>query len=228
MVSAIVTAGGSGVRFGGEKITAEVRGEPLLFHTLRRVGKIDGLAETILVLPNDRIRAIGAEYGSGLEALGVTKITAGGATRHESVASGLRVCTGEVVLVHDAVRPLFSVDAANRAVAAARESGAAILAVPVRDTLKRVDGEHRIAETVPRGDVWQAETPQVVMRELLAEAYRRAYAAGFTGTDEASLVERIGRPVVVIRGAPWNLKVTEREDLEIVAAIMGRESSGRK
>jgi 2-C-methyl-D-erythritol 4-phosphate cytidylyltransferase/2-C-methyl-D-erythritol 4-phosphate cytidylyltransferase/2-C-methyl-D-erythritol 2,4-cyclodiphosphate synthase len=223
MLSAIVTAGGSGVRFGGEKITAIVCGEPLLYHTLRRVARVEGLAETILVLPPERIRSFGEEHGDALEALSVSKVVPGGATRQDSVENGLAAAEGEIVLVHDAVRPLFSVAAANRAVAAARESGAAILAVPARDTLKRVDAEHRIVATVPRSDVWQAETPQVVRRAILLKAYRRAAEDGFAGTDEASLVERTGTPVTVIRGAPHNIKVTEPEDVELVAALLRRE-----
>ncbi|MEN8150031.1 MAG: 2-C-methyl-D-erythritol 4-phosphate cytidylyltransferase [Planctomycetota bacterium] len=225
MLTAIVTAGGAGVRFGGEKILSPVRGEPLVFHTVRRIGRLAGVARVFLVLPPSRLPAIREEHGEALERLGVTDWIPGGTTRMESVGNGLAAAETGFVLVHDAVRPRFDVAAADRAVELARESGAAIVAVPARDTLKRVDGEHRIAGTVPREEVWHAETPQVMRREVLVEAYRRAEADGFVGTDEASLVERIGVPVSVVDGGPWNVKVTEREDLAVVTALLGGEGS---
>lgn len=225
MLAAIVTAAGSGTRFGGEKILAPVLGTPLIHHTIRRIRRIEGIGPIVLVLPPDRLGPILEKYGGGLAMRGVTEFVAGGATRQESVGNGLAAVPArtEIVLVHDAVRPLFSVSAADRAVAAARETGAAIVAVPARDTLKRVDDEQRIAMTVPREEIWQAETPQVATRDLLEEAYRRAAEDGFTGTDEASLLERIGVTVSVVRGDPWNVKVTEKEDVRIVTALLEEE-----
>ena len=225
MLTAIVTAGGAGVRFGGEKILIPVIGEPLVMHTLRRIRRLAGLVAVSLVLPPARLPAIRKELGPALERLGVTNLIPGGATRMESVGNGLAAAETELVLVHDAVRPLFDVAAADRAVAVARESGAAIVAVPARDTLKRVDDELRIAGTVPREEIWHAETPQVVRREILIEAYRRAAEDGFIGTDEASLVERTGVPVAVVDGGPWNVKVTEREDVAVVTALLSAEGS---
>jgi 2-C-methyl-D-erythritol 4-phosphate cytidylyltransferase len=100
------------------------------------------------------------------------------------------------------------------------------VAVPARDTLKRVDSEQRIVETVDRSMVWHAETPQAARREVLEEAFARAQADGFSGTDEASLIERIGRRVVVVKGEPFNVKVTEPEDIPVVEALLGRRDDG--
>jgi len=189
---------------------------------------VAGVSAVLLTLPPDRVGPVREEHGSALEGLGVTGLVPGGATRMKSVGNALAVAATGFVLVHDAVRPLFDVAAADRAVAAARQSGAAIVAVPARDTLKRVDAELRIASTVPREEVWHAETPQVVRRDLLLEAYRRAAQDGFTGTDEASLLERIGVKVAVVAGGPWNVKVTEREDLAVVAALLRRGGEGSR
>jgi len=225
MLGAIVTGAGSGERFGGEKILAPLLGEPLLYHTLRRLRRVPELAEVVLVLPPDRVEAIREGHGRALEDLGVRSIIAGGETRQQSVRFGLDALPPEIdlVLVHDAVRPVFSVDAATAAVEAARRGGAAIVAVPARDTLKRVDVELSVTETVPRGDVWHAETPQVARRDLLEDAYRAAGADGFVATDEASLMEHLGRPVTVVRGGAFNVKVTERGDLRVVEALLAAE-----
>jgi 2-C-methyl-D-erythritol 4-phosphate cytidylyltransferase len=225
MIGVVLTAGGAGVRFGGEKILAAVLGEPLIFHTLRRIVRIAGVREVVVTLPGERLAAIEDEYGERLRAEGVTRLVEGGATRQESVENGIAALSDEMslVLVHDAVRPVFSVEAADRAVAAARDTGAAIVAVPARDTLKLVDSELSITGTVERSSVWHAETPQVAKRSLLEEAFSRAREDGFTGTDEASLLERIGHRVVVVRGGAFNVKVTEKEDLAVVEALLGGE-----
>ncbi len=222
MIGVVLTAGGAGVRFGGEKILVTVLGEPLIFHTLRRVVRLEAVSEVVVTLPANRLAAIEEQYGPRLRAAGVTRLVAGGETRQESVRNGIEALSSAVdmIVVHDAVRPVFSVEAADRAVAEARVTGAAIVAVPARDTLKRVDLERSITGTVERSRVWHAETPQVVRRSLLEEAFTRAAAEGFTGTDEASLLERIGQRVVVVQGGPFNVKVTEREDLAVVEALL--------
>ncbi len=225
MLGVVLTAGGAGIRFGGEKILVPVLGEPLVFHTLRRIGRMADVAEIVLTLPAARLRAIDAEYGAGLTDAGVTKLVAGGATRQQSVRNGIDALSARIdlVAVHDAVRPVFSVAAADRAVAEARRMGAAIVAVPARDTLKKVDSGLGIVGTVERRTVWHAETPQVARRDLLLRAFASASIEDFTGTDEASLLERIGQRVVVVKGDSFNVKVTEREDLAVVEALLSGE-----
>ena len=225
MLGVVLTAGGAGVRFGGEKILVPVLGAPLIFHTLARISRMAGVAEIVVTLPAARLPAVEREHGLRLRNAGVTRLVEGGATRQESVANGIAALSAQIdfVAVHDAVRPVFSVAAADRAVTAAREHGAAIVAIPARDTLKRVDSELGITGTVERSAVWHAETPQVARRELLAEAFKKAVADGYTGTDEASLLERLGHRVVVVQGSPFNVKVTEREDLVVVEALLSGE-----
>jgi 2-C-methyl-D-erythritol 4-phosphate cytidylyltransferase len=131
------------------------------------------------------------------------------------------------VAVHDAARPLVRPEDVSRVVAAARESGAALLAVPLTDTVKRVQGG-LVVETPPREECWAAQTPQVFRVDLLREALAKATAAGFLGTDDAQLVERLGVPVRVVRGDPSNFKVTHAEDLlraERVLAARGGASA---
>jgi 2-C-methyl-D-erythritol 4-phosphate cytidylyltransferase len=222
MLGVVLTAGGAGVRFGGEKILVPVLGVPLIFHTLARIGRMAGVAEIVVTLPAARLTVIEREYGSRLRQGGVTRLVEGGATRQESVQNGIAALSARIdlVAVHDAVRPVFSVAAADAAVAAAREHGAAIVAVPARDTLKRVDSGLGITGTVERESVWHAETPQAARRGLLEQAFRTAAAERFNGTDEASLLQRIGQRVVVVKGEPFNVKVTERADLVVVEALL--------
>jgi 2-C-methyl-D-erythritol 4-phosphate cytidylyltransferase len=151
------------------------------------------------------------------------EVVDGGAERFDSVANALaRVPAGvEFVAVHDAVRPLTPAAVIDAVFAAAREHGAAVAAVPVADTLKRVDAEtKRVTGTVPRAGLWQAQTPQALRRDWLADAYaRRAeWTAGVT--DDAQAVEALGHPVVVVPGSPVNFKITTREDLDLAEAVL--------
>jgi 2-C-methyl-D-erythritol 4-phosphate cytidylyltransferase len=124
----------------------------------------------------------------------------------------------EFVAVHDAARPLLVKDWIDKIFAAAEQHGAAIPALPVSSTLKRVDGSKRITETVSRDGLWQAQTPQVFRRELLLEAF--AKRDGFPATDEAQLVERIGVDVAVIEGWPMNIKITTQQDFKLAEALI--------
>ncbi len=224
-LGAIVAAAGSGTRFGGEKTLALLLGRPLLCVTVDRLRRLPGLGGIVVVLAPDRLPAVRAEWGAALAAGGRVEFAPGGARRQDSVRNGLAALPPEVdlVLVHDAVRPLFSVPAAERAVAVARESGAAVVGVPARDTLKAVGEGGVVRGTLPRDEVWHAETPQVFRRSVLAEAFRRAEEDSFAATDEASLVEHAGGRVAMVRGTPWNVKVTERSDLAVVTALLGKE-----
>ena len=140
----------------------------------------------------------------------MTDVVDGGATRQDSMRNALDACSAdrELVLVHDAARPFFPVAAARQAVQRAAEVGGAILAVPVPDTLKRVDGDFLVTATVPRADLWLAQTPQVAQRAVLEKAMARATERGVTLTDDASLLEQIGVPVEVVPSTPKNIKLT--------------------
>jgi len=149
-------------------------------------------------------------------------VVAGGATRQESVRQGLAAVPPgtELVAVHDAARPLVTPELITACIEAASEHGAAIAAVPVKDTLKREAPGQMIAATVERADLWQAQTPQVARRELLVAAYAAAKRDQFCGTDEASLLERLGHQVALVAGSETNLKITRPEDRTIAEALL--------
>jgi 2-C-methyl-D-erythritol 4-phosphate cytidylyltransferase len=139
----------------------------------------------------------------------------GGADRQASVCAGLAAAPVEtdVVLVHDGARPLVTPEIVNAAIRVAATEGAAVVAVPVTDTIKVADVDDRVAETPPRGRLWAAQTPQAFRAGWLRAAHARALADGFRGTDDSSLVERMGRPVRLVPGSPENLKITTTADL---------------
>ena len=126
----------------------------------------------------------------------------------------------DLILVHDGARPLITTALIQAAVAAAAEYGAAVVAVPVIDTIKAVSPDGRVLETPPRGRLWAAQTPQVFRASLLREAHEAALRDGFRGTDESSLVERLGHPVHIVPGSPENLKITTTADLVLADQIL--------
>lgn len=223
-VAAIIPAGGSGCRFGpGQpKQFVSLAGWPVLAHTLARFDQTSAVDLVVLVVPEDHIEAARSRVVNPLGFRKVRRIVPGGETRQESVYNGFLALDDDasLVVVHDGVRPLVRVSTIEAVVEAAREHGAAIAAVPVRDTLKKVDGQ-TIQGTLNRGQVWQAQTPQAFDRLWLAEALAAARRDGFTGTDEAALIERLGRPVRIVPGAADNIKITSPEDLVLAEALVG-------
>jgi 2-C-methyl-D-erythritol 4-phosphate cytidylyltransferase len=148
------------------------------------------------------------------------KITAGGIERQDSVRIALSLTSAEsdLVVIHDAARPFASPALFERCIEAAARCGGAIAAIPVADTLKRVE-KNMIEATLPRAGLYQAQTPQAFRRRLLIDAHERARAAGITATDDADLVERLGQRVEIVEAAALNLKITTRSDLQIAEAI---------
>jgi 2-C-methyl-D-erythritol 4-phosphate cytidylyltransferase len=157
-------------------------------------------------------------------------VVAGGSERTESVRAGLAAlpAAADVVLVHDGARPFPSRDVIDQVIAVARTGRAAIAAIPLGDTLKeaeRTDDGVVVKRTIPRDELWRAQTPQGFPRALLIEAH--AQAGGLDATDDAQLVERLGRPVVLVPDVPTNLKITTLEDLEMADALITRRLSPR-
>jgi len=230
-VTAIVPAAGSGVRFGGvvPKQYLPLAGLPLLAWTLRALagsGHVDCIV--VLVAPGHEARCraeILAPYG-----LPVDQVLPGGADRQASVYAGLSGAPADtdLVLVHDGARPLITPEIVRAAVRAAAAEGAAAVAVPVTDTIKAADAEGRVAETLPRGRLWAAQTPQVFRAAWLREAHARALTDGFRGTDDAVLVERLGYPVRLVPGSAENLKVTTMADLAQAEQILRRRMTNDK
>ncbi|MFZ5762852.1 MAG: 2-C-methyl-D-erythritol 4-phosphate cytidylyltransferase [Thermodesulfobacteriota bacterium] len=222
-VTAIIPAGGSGQRMGlaEPKQFVVLAGLPLLIHTLRAFSATPAISAIVVAAPPaeiPRTEALIREYGIAK----IHAVVAGGTTRQESVRQGLAAVPAEteLVAVHDAARPLVTPALIEACIAAATRHGAAIAAVPVKDTLKRETTGQLVATTVDRTGLWQAQTPQVARRELLEAAYAAAERDNFRTTDEASLLEHHGCPVALVAGSETNLKVTRPEDLTIAEALL--------
>ena len=225
-VAVILPAAGNSTRFGGEvkKPFVTLDGKPVWHRALDLFARRPDVAGVYLVLSPDALAEFREKYGVmlGFTYEGVT-LVAGGAERFESVANALRLVPDDVdlVAVHDAVRCLTPATVIDAVFAAAAAHGGALAAVPVADTLKRVDlGTGRVAGTVPRANLWQAQTPQCFRRDWLLDAYARR--GGFAGaiTDDAQLMEAAGRPVVVVPGSPSNFKITTPADFALAEALL--------
>lgn len=220
----VVAAAGAGRRMGGiRKQYLELAGEPVLLHALRPFLAQPTVEWVVVALPADD-----AEPPAWLADLGPrVRTVAGGAERGESVRAGLDAVPedADIVLIHDAARPLVRADVVARAIATAATGVGALVAVPVADTLKVVaDGV--VTETADRSRLWQAQTPQAFPRAMIVDAYRRAAADGVAATDDAALVEHYGGRVVVVEGDRSNLKVTTESDLAMAEALLRSERHG--
>lgn len=225
-VGLILAAAGMGVRFGGEtpKQFLSFRGKPLYRRALE--GFLGIAASAVVVVPEawrDRVeRELKADLNVNL------RVVAGGETRQESVWRGLRALEGSVrwVLVHDAARPLVTESLILRVLEKTMRTGACVPVLPIRDTVKELDDEGRVAETLPREGLALTQTPQGFSSELLIRAFAAAEWARFLGTDEAQLVERLGERVHVVEGDPANLKVTGVRDLALLEALRQTSEAG--
>ncbi len=221
----VLTAAGSSRRFGGgtSKVLLDLRGRPVIARALEPfLEALPSLAVVVTAREEDRARLEAALAGA--------RVVAGGATRQASVARGLQALPPEVevVLVHDAARPLLGADLVRRVAAAARAHGAALPALPVGDSLHALtpDGT-RLLHTVAREGLVAAQTPQAARRELLARAHAHAAARALEATDEAGLLLAAGIPVAVVPGEARNLKLTRPEDLVVARALLGPDAPGR-
>lgn len=204
-------------------------GLPIIVYSLQVFEQSESIAEVVLAVPEaDRefcLKEIVTRHGLTK----VRRIVAGGEQRQDSVRHGLAAVdeTIDLVLVHDAVRPFVTPDMVGRVVQRAGEYGAAVVAIPMRDTVKRMGADGLVEGTVDRGGLWLAQTPQVFRRELLQEAHQKALVDGFQATDDAQLVERLGHRVAIVEGSGENIKITRPEDLAIGEAILAARREGR-
>jgi 2-C-methyl-D-erythritol 4-phosphate cytidylyltransferase len=174
----------------------------------------------IVVAPEDQ-ETFRRRYQANLAFMNV-QIADGGKERFDSVANALALIKPEVdfVAIHDAARPCVTAELIDSVFAAAAKTGAAMLAVPVTDTLKRADDQGRVKETVSRQGLWLAQTPQVFRRDWLIEAYSKRSQVGRDITDDAQLIEAMGHPVYLLQGSTGNIKITTKEDLSLAEAIL--------
>lgn len=227
MNGAVIVAGGSGERFGDSrgKQLALVGGRSLLAHSVQAFGRCEAVDVIVVVAHPDRV----AEYRdaiAGAEGTGkVLSVVAGGDTRRASVAAGLAALPAscELVAIHDGARAAVAVEAIAggfRVLFERPEVDGVVVGHPSFDTIKEVDPEGRIVSTPDRSRLWIAQTPQTFRTDVLLRAHRAAEVEGFEGTDDAVLVERAGGHVRMLEGPRWNLKVTVREDLDVLTALL--------
>ena len=220
----ILPAAGQSSRFGGpqKKPFLTLDGKAVWQRSAELFWKRPGVHGVFVVVsPGDRDEFT-ARF-AGICMIHDASIVTGGAERFESVANALARIPDDVdfVAIHDAVRPLLDPKQIDAVFAAAIEHGAAMLAVPVADTLKRVEAStRRITETVPRAGLWAAQTPQVFRRDWLVEAYARRGSLNAAITDDAQLVEALGHSVVAVPGSPLNFKITTREDFDLAEMVL--------
>jgi 2-C-methyl-D-erythritol 4-phosphate cytidylyltransferase len=219
----ILPAAGKSSRFGGKekKPFVNLDGTAVWLRTANLFANRADVVQTILVISPDDREVVQRRYAANLMFLGV-KVVDGGAERSDSVANALGQIKPEAdfVAVHDAVRPCTPAANIDAVFAAAVKEGAAVLGVPVADTLKRVDNQMKVTQTVPRIGLWQAQTPQVFRKDWLVEAYAKRTPGRKDVTDDAQLVEAAGHPVRVIPGSAFNLKITTGEDLKIASQFL--------
>ncbi len=223
-IFAVIVAGGK-----GERMQAAIRkqylvldGISILSRTLLAFVEMPVIDKIYLAVPENDFDFCTRQILPAVSNKLSVQLVNGGANRQESVYNALSAITDpdSIVVIHDGVRPFISVRQTREAIALAEQEGACILGVPAVDTLKNVDNDGFIAKTVHRVCIWQAQTPQVFQYQLIKRAHDYALSKGFTGTDDASLVENIGKRVKMIYGSPYNIKITTPEDLVIALSIL--------
>jgi 2-C-methyl-D-erythritol 4-phosphate cytidylyltransferase len=224
-VGVVVPAAGSGRRLGGvTKPFLVVAGSPMLLHALRPFLDEPRVSAIVIPLPHAEAR----DPPPWLRDLDPrVHVVAGGEERGDSVLAGLEALpdSTEIVLIHDAARPLVTRELVARAIAAAEQGRSAVIGVPVTDTIQEVDRNGRILATPERERLWQAQTPQAFPRDVIMTAYRRAAQERVSATDDAALVRRYGGTVVMIEGDRENLKLTSAADLVLIEALLRARSS---
>jgi 2-C-methyl-D-erythritol 4-phosphate cytidylyltransferase len=220
----ILPAAGRSSRFGDpkqKKVYAELDGRAVWLRAAEPFVNRDDVAQILLVIaPEDR-ELFERRFRPSVAFMNI-RVVDGGAERSDSVARALELVDDscDYVAIHDAARPCLTAEQVDAAFAAARAHGAALLAVPVSDTVKRVNAEKLAVETVSRHDLYLAQTPQIFRRDLILRAYANRGRLGTPATDDAQLVEAIGHPCAVIESSAMNLKVTTAADLRLASAVL--------
>ena len=218
-ITAIIAAAGFGERFGEKKQLKLLNGRPLLFHTIQPFIKSELISEILVVVPKDDVIQVDREFKSTLTSKKI-EVISGGKTRQESVNNGLKISDkeSELICVHDGVRPFVTLSLIEKVIKASMEHDGAILAAPSSDTIKKIMGD-QILETLPRETIWRAQTPQVFSKAALEEAIQIAIDENLEGTDESSILEKIGYQIGFIEGSSLNIKITTKEDWIFAKAI---------
>jgi len=224
--AAVIAAGGAGTRMHSAvpKQFLEISGKPVLLHTIESIASIEEVTQIVIALPAEHIPAAGAILGR-VQLRPEVHCVAGGPNRQESVRCGVTaVAPGmDVIMVHDAVRPVCDRDLLLRVLHAAWTKGAAVPGLPATETIQRVSRAGRVLSTPPREELYAIQTPQAFHADILRAALEKAHESGFLGTDESSVVRWAGHAVVVVPGSPDNVKITRPLDLEIAGILLSRK-----
>jgi len=220
--AAIITAGGLGKRFDGTGDTLPkqfipLSGKPVIAYSILSFESSKLINEIVIVVPENWVEYTKTEIVDKFDIKKVSNVISGGDERQDSVRIGLMALskTPSIVAVHDGVRPLVTVQTIDEVITQAEKTGGAIAAIPATDTIKKSDPEHIIENTLRREDIWFAQTPQAFRYEILKEAFEKASEDGYLGTDEAELVERLGKEIKLVKSSKYNIKITTQEDLEL-------------
>jgi len=223
--AAVIAAGGTGTRMNSSvpKQFLEISGQPVLLHAVENISSIEEVAEIVIALPTEYMPEA-SEMLRQLPAGADIRCVAGGANRQESVRAGVASIRSDpdIIMVHDAVRPLCGKEMMRRVLEAAWKKGAAIPGLPATETIQRVARTGRVLSTPPREELYAIQTPQAFHAGILKSALDRAHESGFLGTDESSVVRWAGHPVYVVEGSPDNIKITRPLDLEIAGLLLSR------
>ncbi|MBR0262191.1 MAG: 2-C-methyl-D-erythritol 4-phosphate cytidylyltransferase [Selenomonadaceae bacterium] len=229
MVTAIFPAAGSSRRMGGgiNKNFLELAGEPILIRSLKTFSQVERINFLIVVVAAHEVEAV-EKLLRAEKNLKPWRVTVGGSERQYSVANGLKLLPddAEIILVHDAARPLISARTINEVIDEAKKFGGAIAAVPAKDTIKIVDEEGFVKHTPPRRELVAVQTPQGFRREILLQAYEKATEEKFLGTDDSSLVERLGAKIKIVTSSYDNIKITTPEDIHVAETFL-RDKNGK-
>ncbi len=227
-VVALVVAAGRGSRMGAKesKPYLVLAGKPILAHTLSEIEHCSLIHETVLIVAEKEVEHSRVSIVEPFKLKKVRKIVVGGLKRQDSVWEGLKALENdyELVMVHDGVRPFVSKEILEKSIHETANCGATIAAVPVKDTVKMVSEQKMVLETLDRSKVWAVQTPQTFRHDILKMAFEKAFKDRFYGTDDASLVERMGVKVKVIQGSYENVKITTPEDLALGEEILRRRA----
>jgi 2-C-methyl-D-erythritol 4-phosphate cytidylyltransferase len=227
-VTAVIPSAGSGKRMQIriKKPYLDIKGRPLLSYVLKVLNKVSAIEKIVVPVSPGEEDLCEKEVLNRLSLDKEVKVISGGATRQESVRKALDFVpeSSSIVLIHDGARPFITVQIIERSLNETSTKLATTLGVPVKDTVTVVSGDDsRIVKTLERSSLYLIQTPQTFDREIIIDAHTKAYNDGFEGTDDASLVERMGIPVTVIPGSYDNIKITTQDDLFFAEAILNKQ-----
>jgi 2-C-methyl-D-erythritol 4-phosphate cytidylyltransferase len=223
----IIPAAGAGKRMQRKQAKPFIilQGQPILAHTIRRFLSVPGLEQVLIAVSSDYVQTAQQILQQTAGYSIPWNVVEGGATRQHSISNAINALSKvDLVMVHDAVRPFVRKEQIERCCREAEKTGAAVPGLPCKNTLKMIDENHLVRETPDRDQLWQIQTPQIFNRNILEKAYSRASKHGYQATDDASLVERLGKPVKVVQANADNIKITYPRDLQLADILLKNEN----